>query len=106
VAAPSVRACQLPPREGLLRRKGTSFPFNWTVRRFVLKGTELERYDPKTGQHKGTIWLGRSVSCVYAGAGVGAGTEFTVGAERLDASTLHSGTTSQWVADIQRRCNA
>ena len=105
VAAPSVRACQLPPRQGLLRRKGMSFPCNWTVRLFKLKGTELQRYDPKTGQHKGTIQLGRSVSCEYVNL-----TQFTVGAELLDAHELHSelhpGSRSQWVADIRRRCNA
>jgi hypothetical protein len=48
VAAPVVR-------EGVLNKKGKSFPYNSSARRFVLTDECLERFDPKTNQSKGKL---------------------------------------------------
>ena len=91
-------------KAGLLRRKGHSFPYNWSGRRFVLTDAKLERFDPKTGASKGSIVFGSQAACSVRSAAeanvfivvCSAGQE-----TRLKADSAAD--RAAWVADINRR---
>jgi hypothetical protein len=63
-AARAVAVMPVPkPREGLLQRKGHKFPYNWSLRLFVLMGEELLWLDTKSREQKGKLVFAGGMGC-------------------------------------------
>jgi hypothetical protein len=104
VAAEKEAALKATAREGLLQRKGTTVPWNWTTRRFVLTDEYLERFDPKTGESKGRLVFGKAgrVLVNYEKGD----TRFAIthgGGERMLLAATSAAERESWVKDLCRR---
>jgi hypothetical protein len=89
-------------KQGLLNRKGTVFPYNWSVRRYVLTDEYLERFDPKSGQSKGKLLFAAGCSVCTA---VKPANSFIVrcgGKEDL-LQAASAAECAEWVEEFMRR---
>jgi hypothetical protein len=90
-------------REGLLKRKGDSFPYNWSIRKFALTDSKLERFENKRGG------ASKGSSVFVAGAcSVREADEANVfilvcGGKETKLKAASAGERAEWVADIRQR---
>jgi hypothetical protein len=89
-------------REGLLKKKGKSFPYSSSVRRFVLTDEYLERFDPKSGQSKGKLVFAAGCSVREEAKPANSFTVACGGEEHL-LQAASAAERAEWVADVKRR---
>jgi hypothetical protein len=106
---PCVTASLLPAEEvvrtvgeGLLMRKGDSWPYNWSARLFKLSPGKLERFETKAGgAFKGTLLFSPGACSVRAAAAVNVFIVVCDGKEtKLKAASVAE--RAEWIAAIQQ----
>jgi hypothetical protein len=102
-AAEKAAALLATAREGLLKKKGKSFPYNSSTRRFVLTDEYLERFDPKSGQSKGKLVFAAGASFVLREVKPANGFTVACGGEEHLLQAASAAERAEWVADFRRR---